>query len=491
MSSKNVPEAEGPRRRRVWSLAARLAVWYAGTSFALALGVTVFLYWSLVSSLDREDDQQLADKVHVLRQLLRDRPRDRDALRQEVEWAPGARQYVPIFVRILDEHGQILVETPGMNADLRPPLFPRPGPGETAIGGAAEVETPGGKAFRVLAARARQEGSARLIQVAFDRTHEEEWLAAYQRTLWLVLGLALVVCSLTGYLLVRRGLRPLARITATAERIRSTTLDERLGVAGLPAELAELAATFNAMLDRLQESFQRLARFSADIAHELRTPVNNLRGVAEVTLGRPRTPGEYRDALSSCLEECGRLARLIDSLLFLARAESPAAPLATEPVDVGRELAAVCEFYEAAAADAGVSLTAEAPSGVVARLDRTLFQRAVGNLVANALAHTPAGGRVSVAAGSDDGRVLVEVADTGRGIPPEHLPRVFDRFYRVDDARSAAAGGVGLGLSIVRTIATLHGGTATIASAPGCGTRVTLTLPAAREDVARAHTLGK
>jgi two-component system heavy metal sensor histidine kinase CusS len=202
------------------------------------------------------------------------------------------------------------------------------------------------------------------------------------------------------------------------------------------------------MLDRLEESFKRLARFSADIAHELRTPVNNLRREAEVALGKSRSAEGYREVLGSCLEECARLSRIIDSLL-----------------------------YEAAAAEAGVTLRLICSDGMVANLDRTLFQRAVGNLVANALAHTPAGGIVTVAAGREDGAVTVNVTDTGCGIPEAHLPHVFDRFYRVDDARSTATGGVGLGLAIVKTIAGLHHGSAMIKSEVGKGTRVTLAFP--------------
>jgi two-component system heavy metal sensor histidine kinase CusS len=263
----------------------------------------------------------------------------------------------------------------------------------------------------------------------------------------------------------------------TTRRIRSTTLNERIALAGLPAELSLLARTFNAMLDRLEESFERLSRFSADIAHELRTPVNNLRGEAEVALGKPRAPEEYREILGSSLEECGRLSRLIDSLLFLARAESPQVEICREAVDVGRELEAVRDFYDAAAADAGITLTAQAPAGIVADLDRTLFQRAIGNLVANALAHTPPGGSIRLTATADRDGARVVVADTGGGIPRENLPHVFDRFYRVDGARSTASGRVGLGLAIVKSIATLHRGSAEITSEVGRGTQVALFFP--------------
>jgi two-component system, OmpR family, heavy metal sensor histidine kinase CusS len=232
------------------------------------------------------------------------------------------------------------------------------------------------------------------------------------------------------------------------------------------------------MLDRLEESFGRISRFSADIAHELRTPVNNIRGEAEVALARARTMDEYREVLGSCLEEAVRLSNLISDLLFLARAESPLAHLHWAPVDVCELLSSVREYYEGSAAEGRISLTTANGQGpVVAEMDRTLMQRAVGNLVANAVAHTPPGGSVVMRAESEGDSVRIAVADTGAGIPPEALPRVFDRFFRVDKSRSQVSGGTGLGLSIVQSIMALHGGTAEIASQLGRGTRVTLHLP--------------
>jgi two-component system, OmpR family, heavy metal sensor histidine kinase CusS len=309
-----------------------------------------------------------------------------------------------------------------------------------------------------------------------DCSLEEDLLAAYRGQLGLVLGTALVLCTLAGYWIARRGIRPVAEIVETARRMRSSTLHQRLAVQGLPAELFQLASTFNEMLDRLEESFSRLARFSADIAHELRTPVNILRGEAEVALGKLRSPEEYREVLASSLEECVRLSHLIDNLLFLARAESPQSQIVREPMDIGRELEGLRDFYEAAASEAGVAMACNSQAGIVAALDRALFQRAVGNLVANALAHTGPGGTITLSAAGEHDAVRVEVADTGCGIAPEHLPHVFDRFYRVDAARSSGSGRVGLGLAIAKSIATLHGGSAVIASEVGRGTRITLVL---------------
>jgi two-component system heavy metal sensor histidine kinase CusS len=233
------------------------------------------------------------------------------------------------------------------------------------------------------------------------------------------------------------------------------------------------------MLDGLEESFARLSRFSADIAHDLRTPVNNIRGEAEVALARARSAGEYRDVIESCLEEAVRLSDLIGDLLFLARADSPLIHLRRERVDVGELLGGVRDYYEASAADGGVSLTTTvAAEPVIAELDRTLLQRAVGNLVSNALAHTPPGGAVVLGTSAEFSTIRIEVSDTGVGIPAEALPRVFDRFFRVDSSRSQGSGGTGLGLAIVQSIAQLHGGKAEISSQPGQGTRVTLHMPA-------------
>jgi two-component system heavy metal sensor histidine kinase CusS len=280
---------------------------------------------------------------------------------------------------------------------------------------------------------------------------------------------------MAGYQIALRGIRPVEEMATTARHISSTNLRERILPEGYPFELASLAGTFNQMLDRLEESFERISRFSTDIAHDLRTPVNNIRGEAEVALARARTSDEYRDVIESCLEEAVRLSDLIGDLLFLARAESPLSTLHRERVDVGDLLRGVKDYYEASAAVGEVSLTAAVVGGpVVAELDRTLLQRALGNLVSNALAHTPPGGAIVLETSADPSTIRITVSDTGVGIPAEALPRVFDRFFRVDSARSHGSGGTGLGLAIVKSIAQLHGGNVEIASQTGQGARVTL-----------------
>ncbi len=317
-----------------------------------------------------------------------------------------------------------------------------------------------------------------VVRAAMDRTEDEELLEGHRRRLSYVLFVSLVACVAGGYRLARRGIRPIEGVTATAERIGPTRLGERIDTRGRPAEICDLAGTFNAMLGRLEDAFARLSRFSADIAHELRNPVNNLRGEVEVALGKTRTPAEYQDVLGSCLEECDRLARLIDSLLFLARAENPGATLRTEPVDVATELVAVREFFDPVATEAGLTLTVDAPLDLVVSVDRTLFQRAVANLVTNALAHTPTGGTVTLVARQVPAGIRIDVRDTGEGIAAVDQPHVFDRFYRADKVRTSSTGRVGLGLAIVKGIVEWHGGSVSAMSNPGLGTTVTLRFPA-------------
>ena len=468
--------------RKWWgTLAFRLTAGYAISGLLTVFLATAGLYLVLVSELDRSTDLFLADKVNVLRTMLRERPGDLDGLHEEIELESAARRYEQFYIRLLDQQGNLLMATPGMADQLDMPRFTAQLSGRRDR--AASLKGKHGRIFRVTSA-AVPVGSSTLrtdtIQVAVDVSQKEELLARYRRWFGAIMLATLVVFPLAGYQIARRGIRPVEEMATTARHITSTNLHERIRTEGYPVELASLAHTFNQMLDRLEESFERISRFSADIAHDLRTPVNNIRGEAEVALARARTVDEYRDVLGSCLEEAVRLSDLIGDLLFLARAESPLTHLHRAPVDVNELLGGMREYYEASAAEGGVSLTAAlAAEPLIAELDRTLIQRAVGNLIANAVAHTPPGGAVILGANTEGAGIRIEVSDTGAGIPPEALPRVFDRFYRVDTSRSQVSGGTGLGLSIVQSIMLLHGGCAEIASQPGRGTRVTLHIPAA------------
>jgi two-component system, OmpR family, heavy metal sensor histidine kinase CusS len=416
----------------------------------------------------------------VLRTMLRERPDDTDALREEVELETAARRYEHFYIRLLDERNTPLMTTPGMAEEIDLSQLAQRTRGHPDV--SIPMKGSQGQAFRVTTAGAQvgsTPGHTITVQIAIDVSQKEAFLARFRLVFWVIVVGTLAIFPLVGYQIARQGIRPVEEMAATARRISSTHLGERILTEGYPFELASLAGTFNEMLDRLEDSFDRISKFSADIAHDLRTPVNNIRGEAEVALARARGIDEYRDALESSLEEAVRLSDLIGNLLFLARAESPLAHLRRERVDVAELLDGVQEYYEASAADGGISLSTRfGDEPVIAELDRTLMQRAVGNLVSNAVAHTQSGGSVVIAASSGSAVVRIEVTDTGIGIPPEALPRVFDRFFRVDPSRSQVSGGTGLGLAIVQGIMLLHGGKVEIASQPGKGTRVILSLPA-------------
>jgi two-component system heavy metal sensor histidine kinase CusS len=227
------------------------------------------------------------------------------------------------------------------------------------------------------------------------------------------------------------------------------------------------------MLDRLEDSFTRLSQFSADLAHELRTPIGNMLGEAQVALTRERSSEEYRSIIESTAAECERLSGIIDNLLFLARAESAEQQVERSLFNGRAALENVASFYQTAAEDRHVRIECSGEGQIFA--DPALFNRAVGNLIDNALRFTTDGGNIHVSIGARGGGTEVSVRDTGSGIAPEHLPRVFDRFYRGDASRSSA--GTGLGLALVKSIVGLHEGSARLESELGHGTTVTLTFP--------------
>jgi two-component system, OmpR family, heavy metal sensor histidine kinase CusS len=462
------------------TLAFRLSAAYSLAGLILVILATASLYIVLRTELDRSTELFLADKLNVLRTMLRERPDDEDALREDIELESEARRYQQFYIRLLDERGAPIMTTPGMaeQLDLAELTSRTRGRSERSIAMAGRHWQP----FRVTSATVTVGTPPThndTVQIAIDVSQEEELLARYRMWFWGILLVTSVLFPLVGYGIARHGIRPVEEIAATARRITSTNLRERIGSEGYPLELASLAGTFNEMLDRLEESFERISRFTADIAHDLRTPVNNIRGQAEVALARARTVDEYRDVLESSLEEAVRLSELIGDLLFLARAESPLTELHRDRVNIGELLATVRDYYEASATDAGTSLVVNVGAEPLnAELDRSLMLRAVSNLVSNAISHTPPGGTVTLAATNEDAAIRIEVSDTGVGIPAEAIPRVFDRFFRVDPSRSKISGSTGLGLAIVQSILALHGGSAEITSQLGHGTRVTLCMPA-------------
>lgn len=465
---------------RVWSITRRLTWLYVASTAALLLLVGGFLFWTLQRSIKHTRHGLMASKIEVLRGLLREQPEKAEALASEVEHEASESQPLKYYIRVLDARDATRLETPGMSALVAVTNFPPPVEVTGDLRQCVETNLRHRGPLLLLAARTAvgpATGETHTIQIAIDTTTGNALLTDYGNKLLLVLGLGLIFAAVAGVWVARRGMQPLVEITQAAQQVTASQLHERIAAKPWPAELAELAAAFDAMLDRLEDSFTRLSQFSADLAHALRTPIHNLRGEAEVALARARGPEEYQHVLASSLEECDRLARMIDGLLFLARADDPKTALKRVRFDARQEMQAVHEFYEALATEQEVEVSCDGQAWLTG--DPMLFRRAVSNLLGNALRHTPARGSVRLAVASlPNQRVELTVRDTGCGIAPEHLPKIFDRFYRAGDRTSPVPGGTGLGLAIVRSIMRLHGGTASVASTPGQGTTVTLTFPA-------------
>jgi two-component system heavy metal sensor histidine kinase CusS len=320
----------------------------------------------------------------------------------------------------------------------------------------------------------RATGEYRILGL-LDITEDQRMIHAYRRRLLLTLLVGGGACALLGWWAAHRGLRPLQEIAQATGAITARRLRHRLVAGQVPQELRELVQALNAMLDRLDYAFERLSRFSADLAHELRTPIANLMGEAEVALSLERPPAEYREVLVSSLEEFRRLTSLISRLLFLARAEDPAAAIQAAPLPARALLDGVLGFFEAAAAEQGVRLEGTAEGTLYG--DPELLRQALANLVANALAATPAGGLVRLDLEARDGHCALSVQDTGRGIPAAELDHVLDRFYRTAASFESKGSGTGLGLAIVQSVAQLHGGTVTVKSREGEGTTVAIRFP--------------
>ncbi len=471
----NVP-AHKSARSSTWSIAARITALITVSGFGLLLAGGLFLYWTLVRSFDDETARFLADKAFVLRAIIHDRPHDMAAFDEETRLEGAARRFSRYYVRVLDDQHQLIVETPGMGRLIEPGAFAAE---DAAPEEMLEVRA-GDRTLALMAASAPMTGGGSWqVQLALDVSNKEALLARYRRSLLFVLLAGLAISALAGYGIARRGLAPLDSITRAARAINARNLDHRVSSQAWPKELTSLAGAFDQMLERLEDSFRRLSQFSADIAHELRTPVTNFLTESQVTLSQPRSVDEYRQVLESGIEEFADLARMIDSLLFLARADQVDGRLERVELDAGAEVENVIEFHRANAEENGVILACEGNARLYA--NSLLFQRAISNLLSNAVRHTPRTGTVTIGiAAAEDGSTNICVRDTGSGIASEHLPHLFDRFYRADPSRSQRTGGFGLGLALVRSIMTLHGGEARLASAIGHGTQVTLTFPGPR-----------
>ena len=465
-------------RKSARSMTARLALLFAAVVMATFLTVGSYLYRSLGVQLERRDDAELLGKITLTRHLLT----EVDSLR-EIQRAPDVLLnamlgHDGLLFLVLAADGQVIVQNTRFSGVL-PQMSVVSAATAPGMNDIRDWESDA-VMRRLVSARGviGSSGEQVIIVVARDVSERAALLRTYGADLALAAVIGALIASLLGYMTVRNGLRPIDTVARKANEITSRKLDTRLSEEEAPAELRDLTAAFNAMLDRLENGVKRLAGFAADLAHDLRTPVNALMIKTQVALSRPRTADEYRALLESNVEEYEQLARLIESTLFLARADNAQLAVQKESIDAAVACEKVADYYSGVADEAGVRLEVVGSARVC--VDPVLFQRAVSNLVSNAVRHTPSGGTVRIHVGDGTASVEVRVENSGPGIPAEQIERVFDRYFRGDASRSDAGGSAGLGLAIVRAIMSLHQGSAAVTSSDAGPTRFTLSFP---EDV--------
>lgn len=457
------------------SVGAKWALRYALVTFVTISLLGLYAYERAEGRVER-DAELIADiPMRNLLEVARRHPGNLERVAEAVERElAAAEDDLRLGVQVFDEEGNLLLARGSLEGtDL--PLGASVAAGERSWDRWDTERPPGSHPYQVVTARA----PGFYFQTAIYTRRFDRHLDFIADGLLLALPVTLVVTAVLGWLLARGSLRPIQRITDTARRISGAHLDEEVPTTGSGDELDRLAVTLNEMMARIRDSVERIRRFSADAAHELRTPLAAIRSQVEVTLERPRSPAEYDRVLRQVLEEVDRLAEGTDALLRLSRSEAGLDPARREAVDLEPLLRELVEFFEPLAGEKDVKLAlgAEAAPPVVG--DPAWLHQLFANLVHNAIKFTPAGGSVDVglAPGAKGRTVSVAVRDTGVGIPPDQTQRIFERFHKVDAARSAS--GFGLGLSLAHEIARIHDGRIEVESEPGRGSEFRVELPAA------------
>lgn len=457
------------------SITAKLTILYSISTLLILSCITLFMLQNMEADLAYEDSDYLNDRLAFIRSEIENHPDSHlDIIRAHViqDYASRHTRYL---VRIQNAEGITLLESPGM--ELLPPIqFPQPVLTQRpyGIGKAYRASDRNYYQLNSLWAEANGIKQFRMIQIALNTTDEVALMERYRLRIVAALLIGLILAGGIGIIIARKGLQPVHLLSRELQMITASDLHQRLGKRPWPKELLPLTRSLDSMLERLESSFTRLSSFSANLAHELRTPINNLRGEAEVALSKPRTAEEYRHTIESGIEEYERLSRMVSDIMFLA---TPEQGIEKQALDVMSELETLVDYYSALAEERGIALQCHGHGTVSA--DPRLFQRAVGNLIANALYYTPPGGAVTISTRPDENNAqLITVQDTGCGIPADELPLVFDRFYRSAQVRQLYPQGSGLGLAIVNSIMQLHGGAVSLESEVGSGTRVTLCFPA-------------
>lgn len=461
-----------------FSITARLTAGYFLLSIVVLSGMAFFLYYALAENIQNKDLRFLADKILHLRNILKKEHVPLSVLEQEVN--EGSRYlFHPFLVKITDAEGAMVMETKTDRPLPSELLFPSPHAAGEDPWKYKKYRTESGKTFLMMSAWAESPnhpGGRVLLHTALEITEEQEFLSDYRILLAYAILFGALLTSVLTILISKRGLKPLKNISDEVQKITVRRLHKRLNPQQWPSELASLVVNFDNMLGRLEESVSRLSRFSSDIAHDLRTPIQTLRGESEIMLSADRSVVQYQENLRSNLEEYDRLTHLIESLLFIERAEHTDVELKLTDFDIKSKVEKILSFYEALIEEKSITVVCTGSCRVHA--DPVLIERALGNLVSNGIKYTGHGGRILFTITFEDDRtVRVSVNNSGPVIEPEDLEHIFDRLYRAPHGKQVDPNGLGLGLSIVKSIMDLHGGSVHAQSDAAAGTTFTLYFP--------------
>ncbi|MEK6325448.1 MAG: ATP-binding protein [Acidobacteriota bacterium] len=459
------------------SVRVRLTLWYVLLFGLLLAGFSILVYLVLSQTLYARLDQSLLRAAQAVAGEFR------SEVAESEEGAPsGARQALielrlpGIYVGIFDGE-QLLASNFDGDHQI---TIPKELLSTTPTGDHPTfrtVEGYGEEGARVAAISAHTSGKDYLV-VAAEPLHDlVEQLESIRRIFYLGFPASLLVAGIGGFILAKKSLAPVVAMSNQAELISARNLHERLSVGNKSDELGHLARVFNDLLSRLDSSFESMREFMADASHELRTPLSIIRGEADVALSQDRDATEYREALATIQDEAKRLSRIVDDMMALARADAGQRPLQIEEFYLNDLVEECCKAARVLALNDGVSLTFDPTEDIAFRGDEDLLRRMVLNLLDNAIKYTPPGGSISVKLACESTTVKIVVSDTGIGITADSAPHVFERFYRVDKARSRADGGSGLGLAIAKWVAEAHKGSIDLTSSPGHGSRFTVSLP--------------